>query len=101
MISSSTFSGEPKALVAETKPAAEPAHRVAAIYFHSTDRYPACKKMSAYIEEAVKEGFAKETKGGQVSCLDDRLPDKNEDFKACQRSVLARQLVLADVHAAR
>jgi thiol-disulfide isomerase/thioredoxin len=43
-----------------------PAERVVVMYFHRTDPCPTCRKMSAYTEEAVTKGFAKEMKAGKV-----------------------------------
>ena len=44
-----------------------PKDRVVVMYFHRTQRCPTCLKMGSYTEEAVKNGFAKETKEGRVS----------------------------------
>lgn len=44
-----------------------PKDRVVVMYFHRTQRCPTCLKMGSYSEEAVKNGFAKETKAGKVS----------------------------------
>ena len=66
---------------ADAKADAEPTHRVAAIYFHRTNRCATCKKISAYIEEAVQAEFAKEFKGGQVSVsMIDFQDKKNKEF---------------------
>jgi len=49
------------------EPAATPApDRVVAIYFHRTQRCPTCQKMGSYAEEAVRQGFARQVKAGQV-----------------------------------
>jgi len=60
------------ALLAATFPNAvsaadKPADRVAAMYFHRTERCPTCKKMGSYSEEAVKKGFAEQVKDGTVA----------------------------------
>ena len=52
--------------VAKKSPAAAPAHRVVACYFHRTNSCPTCQKISSYIEESLKTGFAKEMKAGSV-----------------------------------
>ncbi len=44
-----------------------PADRVAAMYFHRTERCPTCKKMGSFSEEAVKKGFAEQVKDGTVA----------------------------------
>ena len=43
-----------------------PADRVVVMYFHRTQRCPTCLKMGSYSEEAIKTGFAQETKEGKV-----------------------------------
>ena len=53
--------------VGEEKPLPPPRHRVAAMYFHRTQRCPTCRRISAYIEEAIKTGFAEELPKRQVS----------------------------------
>jgi hypothetical protein len=40
--------------------------RVVALYFHRTKRCPTCRKMGSYTEEAIKKGFAKPLKKGEV-----------------------------------
>jgi len=50
----------------EKADAAPPANQVAVIYFHRTQRCPTCRKMGSYAEEAIKTGFAQETKTGEV-----------------------------------
>ena len=42
-------------------------HRVVAYYFHRTVRCPTCQKISAYVEEAIQDGFADELKDGRVA----------------------------------
>lgn len=58
-------------------PGAEaPADRVVAMYFHRTQRCPTCKLMGAYSEEAVREGFAEQIKGGKVEFHDVDFQDE-------------------------
>ncbi len=98
MIGGSAFSEEPKAVVAEAKPAAEPTHRVATIYFHRTNRCATCKKISAYIEEAVQAGFAEELKGGRVSVsMIDFQDEKNKAYTEAYK-ITGPTMVVADVH---
>jgi hypothetical protein len=54
---------------AEAKKPATPSHRVIACYFHRTVRCDTCKRISAYIEEAVKEKLAAEVKDGRVKVV--------------------------------
>lgn len=56
-----------------------PTDRVVVMYFHRTQRCPTCKKMGAYAEEAVMQGFAKELKSGKVEFhFIDFQDEKNE-----------------------
>lgn len=43
-----------------------PSHQVIACYFHRTQRCPTCQKISAYIEESIKAGFAEQLKEKSV-----------------------------------
>ena len=73
-------------------------HRVAAVYFHRTQRCPTCKKISAYAEEAIREQFARETKEGRVTFhqvdFQDRENRKLTDFY----KITGPTLVVVDVH---
>ena len=40
--------------------------RIVACYFHRTERCPTCQKISQYIEGAVQDRFADETKSGDI-----------------------------------
>jgi hypothetical protein len=82
----------------EKKPAAKPAHRVVAIYFHRTKRCNTCKTISAYIEEAIKTGMAAEMKSGKVSVhmIDFQDPKNKKQTKAYK--ITRPTLVVADVH---
>ena len=82
---------------AEERPAA-PEHRVAAMYFHRTHRCPTCRKISEYIEEAVKTGFARQVEARSVRfTLIDYQDPKNEKYVKGYK-INAPTLVLADVH---
>ena len=52
--------------LAEDNPTTGPVQQVIACYFHRTQRCPTCQKISAYIEEAIKAGFAPELKDKSV-----------------------------------
>ncbi|MHB1036548.1 MAG: nitrophenyl compound nitroreductase subunit ArsF family protein [Pirellulales bacterium] len=60
--------GLSRAETAAAKPAAAKAasYKLIACYFHRTKRCPTCMKISAYSEEAIKTGFAKAIKEGQI-----------------------------------
>jgi hypothetical protein len=80
------------------QPAKLPEHRVVAMYFHRTQRCPTCKRISAYIEEAIQKGFAKELKDCTVSFyLIDYQDRKNAKFAKAYK-IEGPTLVLADVH---
>jgi hypothetical protein len=55
--------------IAAEESAAVPSHQVLACYFHRTIRCDTCKKISAYIDEAVKTGFTSQVKDGSVKML--------------------------------
>jgi hypothetical protein len=62
-------------------PTAAPAHQVIACYFHRTERCPTCKTIGAYIEEAIKNGFAAELKDKTVRVVMVDFQDpKNERY---------------------
>ena len=73
-------------------------HRVQAVYFHRTQRCPTCKKISAYIEEALQTGFAEELKDGQLTMhlIDFQNPRNQQYAKAYQIS--GPTFVLANTH---
>jgi hypothetical protein len=85
--------------VAAAEPAAAaPAHRVIACYFHRTQRCPTCRKIGAYIEEAVQTGFPQEIRQGQVSVyLVDFQNPKNRKYSESY-NITGPTLVLIDVH---
>ncbi|OHB66949.1 MAG: hypothetical protein A2V70_08655 [Planctomycetes bacterium RBG_13_63_9] len=75
-----------------------PEHRVMAIYFHRTQRCPTCKRISAYIEEGVKDGFAQQIKDKKVSLhLIDYQNKKNEQYAKFYK-IAGPTLVIVDVH---
>jgi len=83
---------------AAEKPAKVPDHYVAAIYFHRTQRCPTCRKISAYIDEAIHSAFAKQLKAKTVMfTLMDYQDPKNEKFTRGYK-VKSPILVIADVH---
>jgi len=62
-------------------PAAGPPHQVIACYFHRTERCPTCQTISAYVEEAIKTGFAAELKDKTVRMVMVDFQDpKNERY---------------------
>lgn len=97
LILSGSSQGASPAAQAEPS-AAPPAHRVLACYFHRTVRCPTCRKISAYIEEAVQTRFAAEIKDGRVSMvLVDFQNPKNKKYTEYFR-ITGPTLVLMDVH---
>ncbi|MGW8258488.1 MAG: nitrophenyl compound nitroreductase subunit ArsF family protein [Thermoguttaceae bacterium] len=84
-------SGKAKAVV-------EPAHKVVACYFHRTVRCPTCKKIGAYIEEAVKSAYPTEIKDGRVKMtLVDFQDPKNKKLAETYK-IRRPTLVVMDVH---
>lgn len=83
---------------AADKPAARPSHQVIACYFHRTVRCPTCKRVSAYIEEAIQTGFAAALKDGSVKMLMIDFQDpKNQKYTEAYQ-ISGPTLVLMDVH---
>jgi len=92
------LSGQAPQATAADKPAAGPAHQVIACYFHRTVRCPTCRRISAYIEEAVNTGFAPQMKDGSVKMvMVDFQDERNQKFTQAYR-IAGPTLVLMDVH---
>jgi hypothetical protein len=73
------------------------AHRVVACYFHRTNRCPTCRKISAYIEESLNSGMAKEMKDGSVALqMIDFQDPKNQQYTEAYK-ITGPTLVLMDV----
>jgi hypothetical protein len=82
---------------AADKPAAEPPHQVIACYFHRTVRCPTCRMISAYIEEALRTGFASQMKDGTVKMVMMDFQDpRNQRFTQAYQ-ITGPTLVLMDV----
>jgi hypothetical protein len=80
-----------------TKPTVGPSHRVVACYFHRTVRCPTCRRISAYIEEGIQAGFAREIQEGRVSvAMMDFQDPKNERFTSFYK-ITGPTLVLMDI----
>jgi hypothetical protein len=94
---SSAFFRDPRRAIAAA-PAPRESHQVAAIYFHRTKRCPTCKRISAYIEEAVKTRFTQQIKDRAVSMhLVDFQNPKNRKYTDCYK-IARPTLVLVDIH---
>lgn len=88
---------QPAALGSATKQPL-PAHRVAAIYFHRTQRCPTCRRIGGYIEEAIKTGFPGQVKDGSVAVyMVDYENPRNAKYTKSYK-VSRPTLVLADIH---
>jgi hypothetical protein len=79
------------------KPVAGPSHQVIACYFHRTVRCPTCKKISAYIDESVKTGFASQVKDGSVKMVMMDFQDPKNQQYTYAYSIEGPTLVLMDV----
>jgi hypothetical protein len=83
------------------KPAEQPKHWVAVMYFHRTQRCPTCQRISAYIEEAVKTAFAREMKQEAVRLyLIDYQDKRNAKHTKCYK-ITRPTLILANVEDGR
>lgn len=97
LLAAGAFLPAPQPALADGPAAAAVPHRVAAMYFHRTQRCPTCLKISAYAEEAVKGGFAGQIKTGQVTWhLIDFQDPKNKRY-ADYYKISGPTLVLAEV----
>ena len=83
--------------VAVDKAVAPPAHQVVAIYFHRTNRCPTCKRISSYIEEAIKTAFPAELKTRAVEVRMVDYEDARNARLAQGYKITSPTLVLADV----
>jgi len=85
-------------VVVAVEPAAEPSHQVIACYFHRTERCATCKKVGAYVEEAIQDGFGPQLQAGAVKIrMIDFQDAKNQAFAQAYR-ITGPTLVLLDVH---
>ena len=84
--------------IAADDPAPSPSHQVMACYFHRTVRCDTCKKISAYIDEAVQTGFASQVKNGTVKMvMVDFQDEKNKKLTQAYK-ITGPTLVIMDVH---
>jgi len=82
---------------AAEEPAPAPSHQVIAAYFHRTVRCPTCRRISAYIEEAIQTGFEAEVKDGSVKMvMIDFQNAKNQKYTQAYQ-ISGPTLVLMDV----
>jgi hypothetical protein len=87
----------PSATAADA-PAVAPSHQVIACYFHRTVRCPTCRRISAYITEAVQTGYKDEVKAGSVKMvMIDFQDEKNQKYTQAYQ-IAGPTLVLMDVH---
>lgn len=75
-----------------------PSHQVIACYFHRTQRCPTCKKISAYIEQSLRSGFATQMKQGSVKMVMIDFQDPRHEKYAKAYKVTGPTLVIVDVH---
>ncbi len=87
-----------RSAVAADRAAAAPSHRVLACYFHRTRRCPTCKRISAYVEESIKAGFADELKSGQVAMYMIDFQDPENQRYTDYYKITGPTLVIIDVH---
>jgi thiol-disulfide isomerase/thioredoxin len=80
------------------KPAKLPKDRVLAMYFHRTNRCPTCRKISAYIEEAIQKGFVEELKQKRVGLVLVDYQDKKNEKHTKYYRIERPTLVIAEVH---
>jgi thiol-disulfide isomerase/thioredoxin len=82
---------------AESGSVPAPKHRVAAVYFHRTERCPTCRMIGDYIEESIKTEFAEQLKDKSVSVhLIDYQDKKNAKYTKSYK-ITGPTLVLVNV----
>jgi hypothetical protein len=97
VLAAGALSAESPSAQKSAKPTAAPSHRVVACYFHRTVRCPTCRRISAYIEEGIQAGFAREIQEGRVSvAMVDFQDPKNERFTNFYK-ITGPTLVLMDI----
>ena len=74
-----------------------PPHQVVAIYFHRTNRCPTCKRISSYIDEAIKTTFADELKTRTVEWHMVDFQDGRNQRLVESYKISSPTLVLADI----
>jgi len=84
--------------VAGDEPAAGPSHQVIACYFHRTVRCPTCKKIGAYIEEAVQAGFPSQMKDESVKIMMVDFQDAGNQNLTQAYKIAGPTLVIMDAH---
>jgi len=87
----------PRAIAVE-EPAAASSHQVIACYFHRTVRCDTCKKISAYIDEAVQAGFASQVKDGSVKMMMVDFQDAKNKNAVEAYKITGPTLVIMDMH---
>jgi thiol-disulfide isomerase/thioredoxin len=75
----------------------KPSDRVVVMYFHRTHPCPTCRKMSAFTEEAVKNGFAEQMKSGKVEYHYIDFQDENNAELVKGYSIERPTLIVAQV----
>jgi hypothetical protein len=84
-------------MAVEKSPPSSPSHQVIACYFHRTVRCDTCKKISAYIDEAVKTGFAAQVKEGEVKMVMVDFQDEKNKRLTQAYKIAGPTLVIMDV----
>jgi hypothetical protein len=96
IIAANTLAEESKKAAADPAPAATASRSIVACYFHRTNRCDTCKKVGAYLEEAMKTGFAEEMKDGRVELMMvDYENPKNKKYKDMYK-ITSPTLVIMD-----
>lgn len=91
------LAGRPCPMILAAETAVRPPHQVIACYFHRTVRCPTCRRISAYIEEAVQAGFPAELKAGTVKMVMIDFQDPRNQKYAQAYQITGPTLVLMDV----
>jgi hypothetical protein len=82
---------------AEPEAIAPAGHVVRVYYFHTTQRCASCKKIEAYSEEAVREGFARELGAGALEWKSLNLDDAANRHFVEDYQLYTKSLVVVDL----
>jgi hypothetical protein len=72
------------------------AHRVIALYFHTTYRCASCRAIEANSREAIETAFAEELKSGRLVLRTVNIEDKGNEHFARDYKLFTKSLVLID-----
>ena len=79
----------------DSKESPELSSKVIAYYFHSTRRCYSCKKIEAYTEEAIKEGFKEQLTGGELEFYSINIDEKQNRHYVKDYQLYTKSLIVS------